>query len=122
MNRNEQKIIAYLVRHSGARLGDAVARLGGERARAGLRKAFDEALAGTGLEAGAEPFRVEVGAADWDDAAALLRAMTEHAAGVIGVHTVEREMARLLDAVDEKLGASQYEIYFRLGLHGYRQD
>lgn len=122
MNPHEQKVIQFLLRNTGGRLGEAVARLGGERAREGLARAFDDALASTALAPAGKPFQVDPGEGDWEDAARLLRAMTDHAAGVIGSHTVEREMAKLLDAVDARVGASQYEIYFRLGLHGYRRD
>lgn len=120
MTPQEQKVLKYLIQTGGRQLGEAVARLGGDRARQGLARAFEQALEGGGLKATGKAFQVEIEDAAWDDGARLLQAMIDHAAGVVGSNTVTREITRLLDEVEAKAGANLYEIYFRLGLHGYR--
>ena len=122
MTPRERQILDYLLRSTGRRLGDAMAKLGGERARQGLLGIFDAALAESGLAAGDKPFQAELSAAGWDEGAAVLRAMTGHAASVVGPKTVGKAMTELLDETDARAGGNQYEIYFRLGLHGYRPD
>ena len=120
MNPREEKLLRYLVESTATRLGDAVSRFGGEKARQALEAVFVDSLEGSCFQSAGNGFRVTISAGNWSDGATLMERLIDHAAGIVGKNTVKKEVGAIMSDTEEKLGISLYEIYFRLGIHKYQ--
>jgi len=120
MNARDQKIIQYCIVVLGAKLGDVVAKFGGQKFRNDLVAQFTANLEMRGITATkAESFQLGADACDWEEGRLILKDMIEFASNVAGKKVVENDVRILLGKIELKAGVSLYEEYFRLGLHKY---
>ena len=120
MKQKEQKLMKYLVEKIGSRLGEAVARLGGDKAKQNLEDSFNASIQESRFESSGSGFKVALSEADWSDGEAVFKQLFDKASSVVGNKTVKKEVAEVLADTESKVGSSLYEVYFRLGLHKYQ--
>ena len=122
MQPREEKLMKYFVEAIPERLGARVEKLAGKKARQGLESVFDEAIEGSCFQPGGAALRVGLvsGNGSWADGEELLRRVIEHAAKIVGTNTVRKEVGAILADAEDRVGSSLYEIYYRLGIHGYQ--
>ena len=112
----------YFVEAIPDRLGRTVEKLAGRKARQGLESVFEQAIEGSCFRPGQAALRVQLvgGSGNWADGEELLRRVIEHAAKIVGRNTVRKEVGAILADAEDRVGGSLYEIYYRLGIHGYQ--